>query len=432
MSERPLAPCLRRPVVSSRAREGRAGRLARIVVLPVALVLAAVGGLRAADRAPGGFDSGLSGTSALQGIVMPARPVAPQSPSSDRALPNLGPMLDAYEAKPISVVPVPEDQLRPLLEALRASAPAWMAAAGESQAPRRRLAVATFVLEVLWSESDALLWMKGQPADDLLEWACSLIRKGPPPESGDPGEHLWFVASIALLERSGGSSLPPAGVIDTIGFTMRAIGQMTAAGDSSVSQMLRYHLEDAKARVPDEPRWALVQGMAEELRSWPDWRDDVALNVQPVRASATEVAYELALADPQIRQEALVRLGDFELRLGLTAKALDYFQQAGAPTDPYVAYWLHLFEGSALERVKRPAEAVAEYRKALAIAPLAQTASVALGSALLTGHQAAEATALMGQLLTSPPRTDPWTIYTFPDWRYLPDAMTHLRKLVRR
>ena len=342
-------------------------------------------------------------------------------------------MLDAYEAKPIGVVPVPEDQLRPLLEALRASAPAWVAAAGEAQIPRRRLAVATFVLEVLWNETDALLWMKGQPADDLLEWACSLIRKGPPPTAGDPGEHLWFFASIALLERSGGSSLPPAGLQDSVGFTNRNLGRpATAAADPSVSQMLLYHLEDAKARVPDEPRWPLVYGMAEELRSWPDWRDDVALNVQPVRASATERAYELALENPLIRQEALVRLGDFELRLGLTAKALDYFQQAGAPADPYVAYWLHLFEGSALERVSRRAEAVAEYRKALAIAPLAQTATVALGSALLAGHEVPEATALVGQLLTSPPRTDPWTIYTFPDWRYAPDAFARLRKVVAR
>jgi tetratricopeptide (TPR) repeat protein len=196
--------------------------------------------------------------------------------------------------------------------------------------------------------------------------------------------------------------------------------------------MLEFHLEDAKARFPDEPRWALVQGIAQDLRTWPDWRDDVALNVQPIPAAATTVAYEQALSRPEVRQEALVRLGEFELRLGLTAKALDCFRQAGTPQDPSVAYWLHLFEGNALEQLNRPTEAIAAYEAALAAAPFALTATVALGSVLVTQHRATEGAALVSRVLAIPPRPDPWSVYTFPDWRYFPNAMAELRREVAR
>lgn len=374
-------------------------------------------------------------------MVAGAGPAAPirldsQSPPgapASRVFPNLDKVLDAYELHPGSVAPVPPAQLSPILEGLKLLAPDWIGAAGEASAPRRRLAVATFVVEVLLGQSDSVLWRKTQPAQVLLEWACSLLRKEPPPSPRDIGEHLWFIATIALMERSGGSSASPGSPESN----SKASGAVPGTGaygaaDTTVSQMLQYHLEDAKLRVPDEPRWAIVQGLVEELRSWPEWRDEVALSAQPIPAAATMVAYEQALGRPEVRQEALVRLGEFELRLGLTAKALDYFRQAGAPTDPYVLYWLKVFEGDALERSNRPTEAIAGYRAALQVAPFAQTATVALGSALMTQHRAVEGATLVGDMLRMPARPDPWTIYTFPDWRYFPDALAKLRKAVAK
>jgi len=355
----------------------------------------------------------------------------PGAPPS-RVFPNLDKVLDAYEAHPGSVA-APAAQLRAILEGLKLVAPGWIGAAGEAAVPRRRLAVATFVVEVLLGQSDSVLWRKNQPAQALLEWACSLLRKEPLPPPSDVGEHLWFIATIALMERSGGSSASP-GSSQSISTASGAVPDTGAYGaaDTTVSQMLQYHLEDAESRVPDEPRWAIVQGLVEELRSWPEWRDEVALSAQPIPAAATMVAYEQALGRPEVRQEALVRLGEFELRLGLTAKALDYFNQAGAPTDPYVLYWLKLFEGDALERSNRPTEAIAAYRVALQMAPFAQTATVALGSALMTQHRAEEGATLVGDMLRMPARPDPWTSYTFPDWRYFPDALAKLRKAVAK
>lgn len=361
-------------------------------------------------------------------------PLDSQSPPGAppaRVFPNLDKVLDAYESHPGSVAPVPAAQLSPILEGLKLVAPDWIVAAGEAAVPHRRLTVATFVVEVLLGQSDSVLWRKNQPAQVLLEWACSLLRKEPPPPPGDIGEHLWFIATIALMERSGGSSASP-GSPQSNSKASGAVPDTGAYGaaDTTVSQMLQYHLEDAKSRVPDEPRWAIVQGLVEELRSWPEWRDEVALSAQPIPAAATMVAYEQALGRPEVRQEALVRLGEFELRLGLTSKALDYFHQAGTPTDPYVLYWLRLFEGDALERSNRPTEAIADYRAALDVAPSAQTATVALGSALMKQHRGGEGATLVGDLLRRPPRPDPWTIYTFPDWRYFADALAKLRKAV--
>jgi hypothetical protein len=57
---------------------------------------------------------------------------------------------------------------------------------------------------------------------------------------------------------------------------------------------------------------------------------------------------------------------------------------------------------------------------------------MALGSALLLDHRAAEAAALVSRDLAIPPRPDPWTIYVFPDWRFFSTLLAELRREVAR
>jgi hypothetical protein len=345
---------------------------------------------------------------------------ARHGPSQDGVAPQgLEAILNSYEANPRDVA-LPPDELRPLLDLLRAKAPAWVADRGAAEVARRRLAVATFVLDALRTDEDPLLWSQGQPASDLLEWACSFLRQGPPPRPGVmSGERLWDLASVAILERVGGSSAPEGKTDQLVNF--------------SASEVLERHLiSHAMSRVPDEPRLNLALGVALELRTWPEWRDVGQLKVAPALSAAIGGAYQRASLAPAVRQEALLRWGVFELRLGLTAKALEHFSQAGDPKDPIVGYWLHLFTGRALERTNRRAAAIASYEAALSDVPSAEAATFALGAALMADHRAAQAAVMVSRNLASPAVEDPWLIYTFPDSRYLPDVMRALRAQVAR
>ena len=333
--------------------------------------------------------------------------------------------LNSYESRPRDVALSPND-LRPLLDSLRARAPAWIAGLGAPEVARRRLTVATFVLEVLRDEQDPFLWSEGQPASDLLEWACSLLRQGPPPRPGVmSGERLWDVASVAMLERVGGSGAPE-------GKTDQPPPHLMTVENSTVSDVLERHVSHAMSRVPDEPRLNLALGVALELRTWPEWRDAGRLNVAPALSAAISDAYQKAALVPAVRQEALVRWGVLELRLGSAATALQHFSQVPEPKDPIVAYWLHIFMGRAFERTNRRANAIAAYEAALADVPFAQSATFALGAALMADHRAAEAAALVNRNLATPAPDDPWLVYTFPDWRYFPDLLRALRSQVAR
>ncbi len=291
-------------------------------------------------------------------------------------------------------------------KALKATAPYWITAATEDQRPRRRLVVATFVLQVLRSQDDPYLWQGGGapfryraplPAVDLLEWACGVLREQPPLAA----ERWWHVGALALLERH------------------------------NAQQALRLHLDHAHSRFPSEDRWTLGRALVEELRTWPQARDDEPFRVFPDLASSIIGRYEEAAARPSIRDEALIRFGYFELRRQRPEQALQIFGRAGPPSEPTLRYWLGLFRGQALESTDRLDEAIASYRAALADAPGAQSAVMALAAALTAKHADGEAAQLIAATLPALPAPDPWASYLFPDWRFWPRLDAELRRAVK-
>lgn len=298
------------------------------------------------------------------------------------------------------------DALVATLKTLRATAPGWIAAAGPQQERRRRLAVATYVLHLLSSQEDPFLWQGGGspfryrralPAIDLLEWACGILRSAPPLVA----ERWWHLGAIALLERH------------------------------NAQQTLALHLAHAHGRFPDEDRWVLGRAIAEELRTWPQARDDGPLMLTPALTSAILGRYDEAIARESVRAEALIRLGYFELRRQRVDAALARFAQAGTPKDPALRYWLFLFTGQALERTKRLSDALAAYRAALEDAPYAQSAVLALASALVAAHRDAEASALVQRAIAMRPAPrDPWADFIQPDWRFWERINVELRKAV--
>jgi tetratricopeptide (TPR) repeat protein len=331
-------------------------------------------------------------------VVTPARTEAQVSGALDRFERGLWSDGDVPQLEPEALIATSK--------LLKDGAPAWIAAAGPQQARRRRLAVASYVLHVLRSQEDPYLWQGGGspfryqralPAVDLLEWACGLLRAEPPLVA----ERWWHLGAIGLLERH------------------------------SALQTLLLHLSHAHGRFPDEDRWVLGRAIAEELRTWPETRDDSVLTVAPALTASIVGRYEEAITRESIRAEALIRLGYFELRRNRVDAALAQFNKIGLPKDPVLRYWAFLFRGQAFERSKRLTDAIGAYRTALESAPYAQSAVLALASALVSAHRDAEASALVDHSLAMRPAPrDPWAEFTQPDWRFRDRVSAELRKAV--
>ncbi len=279
---------------------------------------------------------------------------------------------------------------------LRRDAPAWVRAGAPADQPRQRLAIATVVLDLLYSQRDPLVWRENQPAVDLIEWAGNALRSG----AAESGERLWYGAAIALLERNGAAA---------------SLDRLVA------------HAQD---RFPKEERWTLARAIAQELRTWPEPRDVHPLSVDGRLSATIRARYEEAAALASVRDEALIRLGYFELRSGRVDAALKRLADAGTPDDPYLRYWLHLFQGRAYERSNRLDDAIAAYQRAFDDAPFAQSATSALSGALLMAGRQAEAARLAARALTVTPTDDPWTTYGVPDSRFWSALVEALRRIV--
>jgi VWFA-related protein len=363
----------------------------------------------------------------------PGRPVAPIPAATTPSIPVAPPaaaipsavavsfLMDRYErgdpaGRPVSFSSV--QAFSSSFENLRKAAPAWISA-DPSQQARRRLAMATYALDLINANpfvvadgstmraADSTLRemardnfgaLVSPSASDVLEWACSVLREGPPL----PAERTWRVAAIAALERFRGQ----------------------AALDS--------HIEHAESRFPNDPEWALARAVAQESRTWPDRRDDADYRPPSgLAASRTEARFKEAAGFAATRQEAHIRWGYFELRRGRADQALTHFAEAGEPGEPVLRYWLHLFKGRALERVGRLDDAIAAYRLACLDVPYAQSATTALAVALVLNHQPDEAAALTNRMLTVQPPLDPWSFYTFPATRFWQTLMSQLHEAVK-
>jgi tetratricopeptide (TPR) repeat protein len=248
---------------------------------------------------------------------------------------------------------------------------------------------------VLSSQTDPFLWNSNQPAWDLIDWAENTLRAGPP----QPAERQWYLCAIALFERA------------------------------DVAKELDQFVARALGRSPKEERWALVRGVAQDLNTWPSLRDR-NFSPDPSISSLITSRYQEAAALPSVRQEALLRLGYFELRRGRLDEALARFKDVGQPQDRFLRYWLGLLWGRALEQAGKIDDAIASYEDAFNAVPFARSVTVALSAALVQAHREPDARRLAARMLVTPAPPDPWAVYVLPDYRFWEAAMDVLRKAV--
>jgi tetratricopeptide (TPR) repeat protein len=341
--------------------------------------------------------SRLIAVAALFGVV--SAPVAAQKAAAPAAMALA---LERYERGDETVAPFSEwKDIRSAngeLNEFRRAASAWVLANGAADLPRRRLVVATFTLEMLALIGEREYWRGYQPAAVTLEWACTLLRAGPPSAL----ERSWQLAALALLEQSSG-----------------------------VDELVK-HLQHARERFPVADRWVLIAALAEERRTPFRWRDDGTYEMSTDYSAHVTAAYEAAVRHEGPRDEAQIRWGAFELFKGRAADALAHLQVVREPEDPSLRYWLNLFQGRALQRLHRSSEAIDAYERALEAMPTAQAASFGLAAALALEHRTVDASRVTSAAIASsgPGAIDPWFYYYTPDLRFWRDAISGLRSAI--
>lgn len=297
---------------------------------------------------------------------------------------------------PSTVPTLSARDLRRVAGVFMAEGPRWIAAGGPDAEPRRRLQVATFVIEFLLTQDVAYPWPSGSPPSELLLWASSVASQGPATEA----EGLWYLAGLGLLQRVGAP--------------------------------LGRHVQLALSRFPGEPRFILARALAEEQQTWPHARLQDRFVPEPQLWFRLLARYREAIAVPAVSAEAHIRLGHLELRRGRVPEAITLFDAAGAPEEAWLRFHKYLFLGQAHERRSDLVAAEQAYGIAFAAAPYAQSATVAWASTLArTGRagEAAEVTSRMLQL--DEPAPDPWLQFVPSEWRHFDTWMMTLRRLVR-
>jgi len=264
---------------------------------------------------------------------------------------------------------------------------------------------AAFILELV----DARLTGTGLPhlrvprdIAQLLERYTRLARH---PIEPDAYERAWLWAAICLTE---GRFL----WVSSVAATDRAL-----------------------QRFPNDPRFILASAIATDQK----WRTHgtvvTAGSTLPNQITEGQVAtvvskYRAASASPETATEAHIRLGWFFHRIGRHAEAIAMLDAAPlAPHDPALGFLRHLFKGHTFVATDRLDDAIVAYRAATRAVPGAQSAQIALMSALAARGDSGAAEAMGAQVETAPPAGDPWWNYWLGDYRWYAQARDALREL---
>jgi tetratricopeptide (TPR) repeat protein len=388
-------------------------------------------------------------------------------------VPPVGLLLDRYASGDYRVVMAPYfdlAEIEAIYDGLATNGARWIDGAGDGQGEsKRRLIAASFALEtaarragptptsgdpriaggsngalrsvlqlhelrqmlVAWGGAALTTAIPFYPrfADWKDNWKVPPLR---PPEAKlpvQPGECVWFVAAVSLLQSATPSSLTdlPLGLFSG---SMRDFGPWT------------YLLVPlAEKRCPAEPRLPMASANAEAYFTSRSPRGDPlplrqAFSGQQPRTMDVYVGqralkhYEALTKTPAVAAEAHLRAGYMLIRLGNSVRARAHLADADQPSStPLVQYLSRLFTGATWQ-AERPAEAEAAYRSALEILPHARSASTLLAALLVARDQGAHATEVLES--AGPAADDPWTSsFHQGDFRLYPEALARLRALLK-
>ena len=135
-------------------------------------------------------------------------------------------------------------------------------------------------------------------------------------------------------------------------------------------------------------------------------------------------------ADPRAGDEARLRAGVLRYHLHSLPRALvDFRAVAAHASDPELVYLARLFSGLSYSALRKPDDAVREFRAALEAIPGARAAATALAAQLVQTEAHDEALALVDTAFVRSGVDDPW--YRFADLHW-PAAIARMREELRK
>jgi tetratricopeptide (TPR) repeat protein len=295
----------------------------------------------------------------------------------------------------------------------------------------RGAAAAGFLLEV----AGARLETDWGRFSDLIEWTCVQLRKtGPPTEF----ERTWHAASHALAGRARTR-------VWLLGEAARLPHQKPVARPPTRKNELPppMHLTHALERFPDDPAFQLSRIVAwtwgrdgEPVRNVRRREeDDLIARRRLTRAPQLEAVVALApLTEiPAVAAEAWVRTGMVRFTAGDFAAALRAFETAQPiASEPAMKYLAHFEAGRTLEALSRPDDAIREYRRALEVVPLAESATIAMASLLFTRDEREPAIAQIDRVFNRRPGIgDPGRLIGYGSYLRWPELKAAMRKALR-
>ncbi len=356
-------------------------------------------------------------------------------------------------------------------------APRWIAAGGAEATGRRQLVAASFALELARARTDSA-WYLRYP---FVAWACDLLRSSP---SRTSGHRWWYLASIGVMQEADDWAHVAGGQwtqIRALHFRRRTPKQFLGRADQE--EAIDGHLSHAKASFPEEPRWLLVAAQFEESRTFLE--EAMATGISGHQTSPAELEamaaalkgervdrsnrspnllfaksalhraglvqsvaarYEALGVQAPLRGDAALHLGFLRIRFEDWDAALRYLADVPTlTTEPVAVAMSHHFAGWVYQQTNRRAEAIAAYRRALALAPRSRSTSILLAAQLAASgevadayqtlheaHEARPAPAIFPPAPSSAqPPLDLWPMYPRGDAALVPAYLTRLREALR-
>jgi hypothetical protein len=316
-----------------------------------------------------------------------------------------------------------------LVSVLTRQGPNW-SDADRSTRQHRRLAIAAFTLELTHARMQQG-WSEWQAMRPVLEWACTLLRTAGPPTDGERRWHLAVISLAGRVRDYGSLSATPPGWAQHT-FAHLSLSELRQRVEKSE------HLAHAWQRFPNEPR-ILLAAASMAGRFGADaprrYRDGQPVQRQPASNAwlTTALAALQPLADdPGVGVDVMVREGRIQYALTHFSEALALEQSAAqAAHDSPEAYLAHFLAGRALEAMNDRAAAVAEFERAAAIRPRAQSAALAVAYDRLLASTGSAAAAVMPALASHDEFDDPWRLYDYGDYMYWPERLSALREALK-
>ena len=305
----------------------------------------------------------------------------------------------------------------------------WITEGDSAVRERRRLVAAAFALDVNWSVTRTL-WNQAQTNRDPSNRT--------PPISPER-ESLSEYYSQPLVAEWAVQQLPATGVVDSLErlLWLSAIG-LTEDGHAW-HRLQDEILPAARRRLPDEPRVRLGEVLArtslevrERRPGYFEARD--ILRNEPLAAAGPIPgairAFAPLLADSSLAGEVELRIGYLELRRKNWPAALTRLDAARSKsTEPVWRATADYFAGWAFEQRERPDDAIAAYKRALAITPTMRNLATRLSALLYLRNERAEAYAVLDLALNARPAPlDLMVVMERADARFVPEWLASIRQ----